>query len=147
MPPPSPSPGYSATPDFYSLNVNLGGLLGWSGTSSIDRYGHLYWSVKGGGVGKSLTTVSASITINYLFSSYGNDTPGHEKPPTNPSPLNLSVGYWGGGTVSYSPGNGAAFGVGAMSPQAGVSYNYSYPVEASSEVKVWASMVRWLCSH
>ncbi len=109
-------------------------------------------------MGKSLTTVSASITINYLFSSYGNDTPGHEKPPTNPSPqklrdfltghgLNLSVGYWGGGTVSYSPGNGAAFGVGAMSPQAGVSYNYSYPVEASSEVKVWASMVRWLCSH
>ena len=40
--------------------------------------------------------------------------------------LNVTVGYWGGVSESWSPGNGSATGVGFVTPQFGGSYNYSF---------------------
>jgi len=118
------------SPDFYAGNFNVaiknpwtGSLVGWSGSLSIDRYGDFYWSVLGVGVGKSASTVSIGITANWMnggmpsqalldnmLSSFG---------------TNFSAGYWGGASESWTPGAGTATGVGFVSPQIGVSANYS----------------------
>jgi hypothetical protein len=41
------------------------------------------------------------------------------------SGFNFGGGYWGGGSVSWTPGSGFAAGVGLYSPQIGASYNYT----------------------
>jgi hypothetical protein len=119
-------------PDFVSGNVNIAipnpltaTLVGWSGTATIDRYGNWYWSPAGGGVGKSATVVSASVTANWMNQS---DRPSEEQLNNFLSGhgVNVALGYWGGVAESYSPGNGTATGVGFVTPQFGGSYNYSF---------------------
>ena len=119
-------------PDFLAANVNIaivtpwtGTLIGWSGTASLDRYGNWYWSPLGGGVGKSATFVSGSVTANWMNQS----CQASEEQLNNflsGNGVNVSVGFWGGVSESWSPGNGSATGVGFVTPQAGVSYNYSF---------------------
>ena len=119
-------------PDFINVNLNItiptpwtGTLIGWSGTVSIDRFGHWYWSPLGLGVGKSLTVVSGSLTANWLDVCH-KPTPQGLTGFLTQSGFNGSVGYWGGVSQSYTPGSGGATGVGFVSPQLGVSYNYSF---------------------
>lgn len=119
-------------PDYFSANINVaipnpvtGTIVGWSGTASIDRYGNWYWSPLGGGVGKSATFVSGSATANWMNQpckpsekQLNNFLTGHG--------FNVTGGYWGGASESWSPGNGSATGLGFVTPQAGGSYNYSF---------------------
>jgi RHS repeat-associated protein len=119
-------------PDYVSANVNIAisnpitrQLVGWSGTGSIDRYGNWYWSPIGGGIGKTATYASGSITVNWLNQTskpsekqLGNFLSGHG--------VNVAAGYWVGVSESCSPGNGYATGFGFVTPQIGASYNYSF---------------------
>ncbi len=115
-----------------SGNINIaiptpwtGTLIGWSATVSLDRYGDIFWSVLGVGVGKSLTFVSVSLTVNWLDSS---NTPSSDQLSNFLSANGFSgaVGFIGGFTQSYTPGAGGATGFGFISPQIGGSYNYSF---------------------
>jgi RHS repeat-associated protein len=111
-------------PDFYTLNLNVGWLGGWSGTLSLDRYGSWFYSWKGVTAGKSATIVSASLTANGLIQS----APPSEAQMENflsGHGVNVGAGFWGGATASWSPGNGFATGGGFFTPQVGISYNYS----------------------
>ena len=59
-------------PDYWSGNLNIGipgtgGLLSWSITASLDRYGNWYWSILGIGFGKAFWEgASYSVTANWL---------------------------------------------------------------------------------
>jgi len=119
-------------PDFLSTNINIaipnpwtGTLVGWSGTASIDRYGNWYWSPFGGGIGKSATLVSFSATANWM-----NQSCEPNKRQLNNflsgNGFNFTAGNWAGFSESWSPGNGSATGFGLVTPQAGLSYNYSF---------------------
>ena len=75
-------------------------------------------------VGKSATLVSASLTANWLMQS--------NKPTQQllnnfltENGFNAGGGYYDGGSVSYTPSSGGAWGVGAYTPQIGASYNYT----------------------
>lgn len=120
------------TPDFLFTNVNIaiptpwtGTLFGWSGTASIDAYGNWYWSPAGGGIGKSATFVSGSVTANWMNQAA---RPSEAQLDNMLSGLgtNATAGYVAGASESYTPGTGTASGVGVMSPQAGASANYSF---------------------
>jgi hypothetical protein len=103
------------------------GLGSWSGSVAVDRYGKWYWSLIGPGLGKAtLTGASLAVTGNWLLTD------------RKPSAVQLSdllsghgvtatAGYWAGGNVMYSPGNGYAVGFGFVTPQVGANYSYSFP--------------------
>jgi len=119
-------------PDYISLNVSVavptpwtGTALGWNGTLSIDCYGQLYASPLGVTGGKSLTFLSASLTVNWLEQL--------EKPSSEQlcsflteHGFSFGAGVVGGVSTSYTPGSGWAVGSGLFTPQIGVSYNYSW---------------------
>jgi RHS repeat-associated protein len=120
------------TPDFYSININVaiptpwtGSYLGWSGTVSISRYGDVYWSALGGGIGKSATGVSGSVTANWM-NQRATPSADQLKNMLSAFGANFTAGYWLGASESYTPGAGTATGVGFVSPQIGVSGNYSF---------------------
>ena len=119
-------------PDYISVNINIaiptpwtGTLFGWSGTASLNRYGDWFWSPFGGGVGKSATLVSGSVTANWLNQL---STPSQSQLSNflSGNGFNVTAGFWGGVSESYTPGSGYATGIGFVSPQAGGSYNYSF---------------------
>lgn len=121
-------------PDFVNLNVNVAlinpitlSIIGWSGSASLDRYGDVYWSPTGVGVGKSLGVVSGSLTANWVNQS---QTPSREQLNgfLSGNGFNAAAGWIVGGAESWTPGSGTATGFGIVSPQAGVSYNYSWRV-------------------
>jgi hypothetical protein len=119
------SGGSLRLPDFVTLNINVGGVVGWSGILSVDRYGDLFWSPIGISAGKSLTVVSVSLTAGWMDqgvmpsqTALQNFLSGHG--------FSFTGGYWGGANVSWSPGNGLAPGIGAVSPQVGGGYNFSF---------------------
>jgi len=119
-------------PDFVSASASVsiatpwtGRLLSWTGSASVDRYGNWYWSPIGPGVGRAPYIGSGSLTGNWLLQrckptqdQLGNFLSGHG--------FTGAAGWWGGGNVMYSPGNGAAAGVGFVSPQGGANYSYSF---------------------
>jgi hypothetical protein len=118
-------------PDYVSGNINIaienpwtGSLVGWSGTFSLDRYGDWFWSPFGIGVGKSATVVSGSATVNWL-DQCGTPSRQQLKSFLSQNGFNFAAGYWGGISQSYTPGSGFATGFGIVTPQIGVSYNYS----------------------
>ena len=119
-------------PDYIGANINIAivnpwtlTLVGWSGTASIDRYGHTYWSPLGLGVGKSATIVSGSLTANWLNTCH-KPTPKELESFLTQHGFSGSAGFWGGANQNYTPGSGWSTGVGFVSPQAGASYNYSF---------------------
>ena len=120
-------------PDYTGGNINIaitnpltGTLIGWSGTVSIDRYGDVYWSPIGIGVGKSLTVISGSLTANWLDQSC---TPSRAQLAAflSSNGFNGTIGFWGGASQSYTPGSGWSTGIGFVTPQVGASWNYSFP--------------------
>jgi len=115
-------------PDYYQFNANIGlpftsNIVGYSGSVTIDKYGNYYQAPLGVGVGKSLSVVAFSITAGWLNKSCPNEQEivnflsGHG--------VNVGGGYWGGASVTWSPGNGTATQVGFYTPQFGASYGYS----------------------
>lgn len=121
-------------PDYFGANINIaipnpytGTLIGWSGTGSIDRYGNVYWSPIGAGVGKSATIVSGSLTANWM-NQLNTPTESTMNNMLTTNGFNGTAGFIGGISQSYTPGTGTSTGIGFVSPQAGASYNYSWKV-------------------
>jgi hypothetical protein len=111
-------------PDFYTLEVNVGGLFGASADLSVDRYGHRYVGI-GTEIGKSATLVSASVTGGWL----------NQKKTPNSKQLhdfltgnsfNAGGGFILGAEESSTPGVGTATQAGAFSPQLGIAYHYGF---------------------
>ncbi len=118
-------------PDYISLNINVAilnpytlSLVGWSGTATLDRYGQIYFSPLGLGVGKSDTIISGSLTANWLDKCH-KPTKKELDDFIGGLGFNGAAGLWGGVTQSYSPGSGWATGVGFVSPQFGASADYA----------------------
>jgi RHS repeat-associated protein len=118
-------------PDYFSINVNIAittpwtaTLLGWSGTFSVDRYGDWFWSPLGGGVGKPATFVSVSATVNWL-DQFCKPSQAQLSNFLTAHGFNATGGFLVGASQSYTPGAGFATGFGFVTPQVGVSYNYS----------------------
>jgi RHS repeat-associated protein len=118
--------------DFVSASASVsiptrwtGRVLSWTGSVSVDRYGNWYWSPIGPGAGRAPYIGSGTLTANWLV---------QRCKPTQDQLSNFlsghgfagALGWWGGGNVMYSPGNGAAVGGGFVSPQAGGNYSYSF---------------------
>ena len=119
-------------PDYIAVNINIaiptpwtGTVVGWSGTASVNRYGDVFWSPAGAGIGKTLTFVSASLTANWLNQDC---LPSQTKLADflSGNGFNAALGFWGGVSESYTPGSGFATGIGLVTPQGGISYNYSF---------------------
>jgi len=112
-------------PDFLSANFNLaivnpftGTLFGWLGSFHIDRHGG------GACLGKSAAYISRSITENWM-----NQSCEPSKDQLNNflsgNAYNFTAGVWGSISESWSPGVGSSTGLGFISPQIVISYNYS----------------------
>jgi RHS repeat-associated protein len=122
-------------PDYVSISINItipnpitGTVIGWTGQVEMDRYLNVYVSPLGGNIGKSITVASASGTFGWLNVC---ETPSEEKMNTFLAghSINISAGNFVGGGLTWVPGVGTATEVGIfIMPQAGVSYNYSFPV-------------------
>ncbi len=119
-------------PDYVGVNINVAvqnpytaTLVGWSGTASIDRHGEIFWSPLGISVGKSATVFAFSVTANWLNQRA---KPSREQLHDflTAHGVNATLGYWAGVSESWTPGRGTATGIGFVTPQAGVSYNYSW---------------------
>jgi RHS repeat-associated protein len=122
-------------PDFVAMDLNyqiklpmVGKLFSISGTAAIDRYGNWYFG-PGVGAGGSPTSVSGSLTVNWLEQW---KKPSAEELDAYLTGHNLSVtaGYWFGGTRGGTPsetsGSSTAVGFGLVTPQAGLAYHYSF---------------------
>ena len=119
--------GYFQAGDYLTVNVSYGFIVGWNCTFTVDRHGYVYFSPFGVSVGKSLLGFAGSLTGNWMLG----------KPDTVPTPLetrrflsghgvNFGGGIVAGLGLSWSPGNGGAWGGGLyMPPQIGGSYNYT----------------------
>ena len=124
--------GFISWPDYWVFNINVAipnpltlTLVGWSGALTVDRHMDVSWSILGGGVGKSATMVSGSVQAGWLNQT----TIPSQKQTTSfitGNGVNFTAGYIGGGGETWSPGNGFATQIGIVSPQIGVSYNYSF---------------------
>lgn len=118
-------------PDYWSGNLNIGvpgtgGLLSWSITASLDRYGNWYWSALGAGVGKAfMEGTSFSVTANWL-NQQGQPCEQKLQNFLSGNGFNFTAGAGAGISESWSPGNGTSTGFGLVSPQIGGSYNYSF---------------------
>lgn len=114
-------------PDYISFTGNLGSYLGgyFGGTLALTvyRYDDVFTS-PGPAAGISANPVSESFTLNWMNQT---TTPSQAQLSAivTAHGLNVTGGYFGGVSESYTPGTGWATGVGVVTPQAGVSYTYS----------------------
>ena len=136
--PPDPSQNWMSPgpdlrgPDYFSLNINVaiptpwtGTLFGWSGHVALDKYGNLYWAPAGGNVGKALTFISGNLTAGWV-NVCGEPSEQRLKKFLSRHSLNIGGGYWAGAGFTWIPGAGTATEVGFVTPQIGVSYQYSF---------------------
>jgi len=65
-PPPPIITNPARLPDFYAGQINIGGVIGWSGQIIIDRNGNVYLQGLGFNFGKSATFVSGSLTAGWI---------------------------------------------------------------------------------
>jgi RHS repeat-associated protein len=128
------------SPDFYALNLSVaipnpftGSLIGWNMSVTGDRNAHFHISPFGGTIGKSALFISASFSANWLLQSKEPSQKQLDDFLTGHG-FNLGGGYWGGGSMSYTPGSGYAVGVGFYTPQFGGSYNYTPNLPALNPV-------------
>jgi RHS repeat-associated protein len=120
--------------DYLSLNVNVAIPTPWTGTLfglsfqvAGDRYGNLYWSPLGAGVGKTLSGVSASVTAGWLNQPA---TPSAEQMEgfMTANSFNVAAGSFFGAGLTYVPNQvtSTATELGLFTPQVGGSYHYSF---------------------
>jgi RHS repeat-associated protein len=118
-------------PDYINLNVSISppippffGIWGVQLNFSLDRYGNIYGGI-GPQAGKSLTVVGGSLSFNWL-EQFGKPCESQLNNFLSSNGFSAGGGYYGGGQVSYSPGNGRAWGAGLYTPQFGGGYTYSW---------------------
>jgi RHS repeat-associated protein len=121
------SSGGARAPDFYQLTLNVGELVGYTFSLTVDRHGHVYVAPLGANVGKSATPGSGSLTAGWVRNWNG------PVPQTDLTKFLTSwgcsavAGYWGGYMFGWS-GGGQAHEVGLVSPQGGISCGYTWKV-------------------
>ena len=125
--------GSVRAPDFVSANVNVAipnpwtlTFVGVTFTVNLDRDGNLYFGL-GPTAGKSATGVSGSLTADWLDQLH-KPSATHLHGFLTHSSFSGTAGFWGGVQQGWTPGSGFATGVGFVSPQAGVSYTYSWQI-------------------
>ena len=110
----------------FACGIPTSPIWGLQGSLTLDRYGNIYlgagptpgWSPVGSRSG-------GSLTFNWLEQS-GTPCESRLKSLLTQHGITGSVGYYAGGQVTWSPGNGRAWGFGAFTPQAGGGYTYSW---------------------
>ena len=134
------------SPDFYSFSFSIaiqlpfyGDMFGYSGQIEKDRYGNYYGGPVGSSFGRTeLTGIAFSLTagwLDYDYESCGDGIPIEEEVRSfmEGGSVNASAGYWLGAGYTYAPKKGnlarKALEVGVMTPQIGISENYSYKRE------------------
>jgi RHS repeat-associated protein len=112
--------GYLGLPDYYSLNLAVGG---WAGNVQVSNTGNWYFTEAGVG------TPGVSVTAGWI------DTPGVTSDQFLPG-YGGSVGYFNGFTPglveTWSPGYGTATEMGAGTPGAGASFGYTFCYQGAS---------------
>jgi hypothetical protein len=111
-------------PDFYQFTVNLGAIVGWSGTLTVDSKHHVYVAPIGLNVGKSATPISFSAAAGWMR---GWGAPGPPKSVLRGflSSWGCSLGgaFGGGGFFDFNS-FGQAWSLAVGSPQIGLSCSY-----------------------
>jgi hypothetical protein len=112
-------------PDYFTLSIGAGAIIGADGSATVDRYGHLYLGI-GAGVAVSPTVLSATLQ--------GGQLQGHFAEPPTPDQLmkflkgdsvQLSVSMGTQAGVANSVG-GTAVEQGIGLPQAGAEFQHSW---------------------
>jgi len=117
--------GTVRAPDFYQLTVNVGFLVGWTFSFSVDRYGHLYFAPIGLNVGKSATRLSFSLTPGWMQGWNQVPSPSAIEDFLTSWGCSAGGGYWGGLLFGWSS-DGQAWMPGTVSPQVGISCGYGF---------------------
>jgi RHS repeat-associated protein len=110
--------------DYVNVNISVGEGISWNISASLDKYGNVYFSPFGIGIGKTPFLVSVSVIGNNLQST-GNVSEPQLNNFLSGHGVNGSIGCGPGVTGTWSPGNGTSVGAGIMTPQVGGSYNYT----------------------
>jgi RHS repeat-associated protein len=119
-------------PDFFSGTFSFtiptrwtGEWVSWSFTATVDRYGRIYVSPWGPGVGRAPEDISGAVTANWIFQKC-KPTPEQLSNFLTAHGITGALGNGGGGNIIISPGNGSAWGVGLLTKQGGANYSYTY---------------------
>lgn len=111
-------------PDYYSLQLNVGTVAGWSGQASVDRYGQFYVGPIGANVGRSLTIVSGSVVGGWISAPWT---------PTESTMRSYMTGFSGSMGGGFGPGGNDTWTntnhsieFGALSPQGGASVHLDF---------------------
>jgi hypothetical protein len=117
----------SRFPDYITIQVNVGWIVGWSGEFTFDGYGNDYFGYKGWNAGKSLIPVAGSVTGGWLVPDgrrmvrgrfpYEADLRSFLRGGSH----NFSGGKWLGGGVTWND-QGRAFEFGFFVPQVGYAW-------------------------
>ncbi len=123
-------------PDYVSLGINIGPVVSWSGQIALDRYGRIYVAPGWGGVGKSPSFISGSVTEGWL-NQKNMPSPKILKTFLSGSSATLSGGWIVGGAQTWSGGvSSREIGLFAA-PQIGVSYHSSKEVRDIGNILHW----------
>lgn len=120
------APAPPREPDYWTLSVGIGAVVGASVSATLDRHGHIYLGV-GGGLSAS-PAVTASLTKGQMV---GTAEP-KERELRNlleGDAISASAGAIHGAGIMNSPG-GTAIERGIYVPQAGVSFEHSWEVSS-----------------
>jgi hypothetical protein len=137
IPPSFLPPPQHNTKGYWQGTLNIGPVIGWSPTLTVDDYGNVYGSLLGFNVGKSSTFFSGSLARGEMDDYFTSPPPenvlinnisGHS--------INFSAGYWLGFGKSWTfsgdepfktaINSGWSTQAGLYSPQIGLGYNYTW---------------------
>ena len=117
--------GDNRMPDFWSLTLNGGSVVGVTVVITWDNRGNLYKGV-GLNAGKSATFLSGSFTANWIM-QLGDPTEEQLEGYCAGWGINAGGGFGLGGGFTKVPGqDNSVFGIGVYSPQVGASAVYSH---------------------
>jgi hypothetical protein len=107
------------SPDYLTLQINVGGLVGYSPQITIDKNLNVYSTVLGANVGQSATFVSGSLTLGWATLEPGAEL----RDFLSGLSINPAAGYLGGIGRSMNS-SGSSWEAGLYSPQIGVGGGY-----------------------
>jgi hypothetical protein len=112
-------------PDYITIGGNIGKIVGWNGEITLDRYGNVYWSPGGFGIGKSTLVAPVSVGISWgWLNKSGIPSRNVLNKFLSGNSVTISGGMVVGGGVTWSSGmSGKEYGF--YTPQVGVSYHYT----------------------